>query len=102
MEVLQDPELIQLEEGKTFKTYYIKGSEGTKMPLHHSTMEAVLIVQEGEAMLKLPNERHLLIPGTSHIILAGVQHSLEIYKDFRAFAIMAVDSNIEFDDSAED
>lgn len=102
METLQKPELIHLEEGKSLKTYYIKGSEGTRMPLHHATMEAVLIVQEGEAMLALPDARHLLIPGISHIIPAGVKHSLEIYKDFRAFVIMALDSNIKFDQLAAD
>lgn len=94
METLQKPELIKLEEGKTLKTYYIKGSEGTRMPIHHATMEAVLIAQEGEAMLKLPDARHLLIPGSTQIIPAGVQHSLEIYEDFRAFVIMALDSSI--------
>lgn len=98
MKILQQPDLIQLEEGEHLKTYFLKGLEGTKIPLHYASKEAVLIVQEGEAMLKLPDAQHLLIPGTTHIVPAGMRHSLQIYKDFKAFVIMAVDSHIEFEE----
>jgi quercetin dioxygenase-like cupin family protein len=96
MEVLEKPELQVLETGKSFKTLQITALAGMFMPTHHATMETVIIIHEGEALLKMPKSDHLLKKGASFIIAAGIEHSLEVKKDFKAIAIMAIASEIKF------
>ena len=46
------PKLVTLKTGESFKVYQVTGHAGMKMPLHYSTKEAVVIVQEGFAQLQ--------------------------------------------------
>ena len=67
-----------------------------QMPLHYSTKEAVVIVQEGNALLKIDEKDHLLQAGSVFIILARQNHNLSLKADFKALVIMSQDSSIEF------
>ncbi len=96
MLVINKPELTPIEMGDSIKTLQVKGLAGMIMPPHHSTKEAVIVVQEGQALLKMPESDHLLKKGSTFIIPAGKEHTLTIQKDFKAVAIMAVDSEINF------
>ncbi len=96
MEVMNRPELTPLEMGHSIKTLQVKGLAGTVMPPHHSTKETVIVVQEGMALLKMPEGSHTLKKGFTFIIPAGKEHTLTIQQDFMAIAIMAVDSEINF------
>ena len=96
METLNKPELNLLHEGSSLKTLQVSALGGMFMPLHHATKETVIVVQQGSAILKMAKTEHVLKEGTSFIIPALVEHSLEIKTDFKAIAIMAVDSDIEF------
>lgn len=96
METLNKPELNLLKSGSSLKTLQISASSGMVMPLHHATKEAVIVIQEGEALLKMSDSEQQLTKGMTYIIPALVNHSLEIKKDFKAIAIMAVDSDIAF------
>jgi quercetin dioxygenase-like cupin family protein len=90
------PELTHLQVGENLKILQIKALAGMGMPQHHSTHEAVIVVQEGEAILKTKETDHYLKKGTSLLIPAGMEHSLRILKEFKAIAIMAKNSNINF------
>ncbi len=96
MNLMNKPELIHLAVGNTYKVIQIKGLSGMTMPPHYSTGEAVILVEEGQAILKMPEVDHILTKGTPFIIPAGKEHNLIIQKDFKATAIMAVDSEITF------
>lgn len=96
METIEKPDLTLIDEGKSLKTLRITAMAGMKMPTHHTTKEAVIVVQEGEALLKMPNVDHRLRQGAVFIIPAGIEHSLEIKEDFKAIAILAADSEINF------
>lgn len=96
METLNRPELIHLDKGKLFKTFQVKGLAGMIMPPHHSTKEAVIVVQEGKALLRMPKSDHILNEGSTFIIPGGVDHKLDILEDFKAIAIMAIDSELNF------
>ncbi len=96
MEVISKPELMPLQIGDSIKILQVKGLAGMTMPPHHSTKEAVIVVQEGQALLKMPDCDHLLEKGATLIIPAGKEHTLKIQKDFKAIAIMATDSQINF------
>ena len=96
METIEKPTMMLLKIGKTFKVLSVTGKKGMTMPSHHSTKEAIIIVQEGSAVLTMANAEYVLQKEEVFIIPAGEQHSLSLKSDFKAIAIMEVDSNIEF------
>ncbi|MCJ7468003.1 MAG: cupin domain-containing protein [Maribacter sp.] len=96
MKVMNKPELIPLEVGDSIKTMQVNGLAGMTMPRHHATKEAVIVVQEGRALLRMSERSHTLKKGSTLIIPAGKEHTLTIQQDFKAIAIMAVDSEINF------
>jgi len=96
METLDKPQLIPLDRGESFKTLQVKGLAGMVMPPHHSTKEAVVVVQQGKALLHMPKSDHVLNVGSTFTIPAGVEHKLDILEDFKAIAIMAIDSELNF------
>jgi quercetin dioxygenase-like cupin family protein len=79
-----------------FKALKVEGGAGTKMPPHHSTREAVIVVQKGEALLRMPDGEHPLKAGDCFIVPAKKEHTLTIIKDFTAIVIMAIESEINF------
>lgn len=96
MEVLNQPELHLLHAGDSLKTLEVTALAGAIMPPHHTTKEAVIIVHQGRALLKMPTTVHVLQKGMALTIPALAQHSLEVKEDFKAVVIMALDSDIEF------
>ncbi len=90
------PQLATLKSGESLKVYQVTGHAGMKMPLHYSTKEAVVIVQEGYAQLKIDEIKHILQEGSSFIIPAHQNHTLSVKAKFKALIIMSLDSNIEF------
>lgn len=96
MENSNKPEMTSLSNGEIFKTLNITAKAGMEMPLHHSTKEAVIVVLQGEAILKMPDGEYTLAKDTTFIIPAMAEHSLKINSDFHAIAIMENTSAIEF------
>lgn len=90
------PKLATLKSGRSLKVYQITGYAGMKMPLHYSTKEAVVVVQEGYAQLKIDEIKHLLQAGDIFIIPAHQNHMLSVKAKFKALIIMSQDSAIEF------
>ena len=91
-----NPKMIQLELGNTFKVLQVTGSAGMNMPEHISTKEAVITVQKGTAILKMRGIDHVLKLNKSFIVPAGEKHELQITEDFQAVVIMESDSEIKF------
>lgn len=97
MDTLNKPEMKPLKVGNAFKVLQITGKSGMKMPLHHTTQEAVVIVQEGSAVLSMPDKEYTLEKGDNFIIPANVDHSLSLKTDFEAIGVMMLNSTIEFE-----
>lgn len=97
MENLDKPKLTLLKAGESFKVFKVTGCAGVTMPLHHSTKEAVIMVQEGSARLTIGGKHHLLQGGEAFVIPAGKSHSLSLETELKAFVVMAPDSSIEFE-----
>lgn len=98
METSDKPELVVLHKGESFKVLQVTGNAGMKMPLHYSTMEAVIIVQSGSAVLAMDHRKHLLHEGNSFVIPALQKHTLSLEAEFKALVVMPLDSRIEFAD----
>lgn len=90
------PELVKLKTGESFKVLQVTGKADLEMPIHYCTQEAVVIVQEGSALLKIDKKEHLLQRGSFFIIPARKHHSLLLKQEFKALVIMPEESNIEF------
>jgi quercetin dioxygenase-like cupin family protein len=91
------PELLQLNAGDSFKVIQITGKAGMKMPVHRSTKKAVVIVQEGTAILYMYNTEYKLSKGDYFLIPANENHSLQLKTDFEAIGVLTLDSTIEFE-----
>ncbi|MEP6793302.1 MAG: cupin [Saprospiraceae bacterium] len=96
MQTLVKPQINILETGKEYKILRVTGAKGCQMPPHISTKEAIIIVYEGEALLKLGNKEIHLVVNEPFIIPALASHSLFITEDFAAHVIMSADSEIKF------
>lgn len=95
--IIGKPELSPLKMGQSFKTFKITGRKGMEMPSHLSTKETVVTIQKGSAILRMADgEIHDLKVEDVFIIPAGKVHSLELTNDFKAVAVMATDSEIQF------
>lgn len=91
-----NPKMIRLELGNTFKVLQVTGIAGMNMPEHISTKEAVIIVQKGTAMLKMNGIDHVVKLNESFIVPAGEKHALHLTEDFQAVVIMECNSEIKF------
>lgn len=90
------PKMTPFAQGDQFKTIQVEAESGMKMPTHHTTKEAVIMVRKGEAILRLPQEERHLRAGDSFILPAEMQHSLEVIQHFSAMVVMAIESEIKF------
>ncbi len=93
---IEKPVMTPLKVGESFRTFNVTGKKGMEMPEHISTKEAVVIVQEGSALLKIDGKEQTLEKEGVYIIPAKKPHSLQLLTDFKAVALMAMDSEIEF------
>jgi quercetin dioxygenase-like cupin family protein len=96
MKTINKPEFVLLKTGELFKVLKVTGQSGMQMPLHYCTKEALIIVLEGSALLKIDEKEHLLQDGDSFIIPARQNHNLSVNNEFKALVIMSLDANIEF------
>lgn len=90
------PEMMPFKVGENFKVLQVTGEAGAQVPLHYSTQEAVVIVQEGTAHLEIDEIKHMLQAGYVFIIPAGQNHTLTINVKFKAFVIMSKNSEVKF------
>lgn len=93
---MNKPELTLVKKGDQFKILQVTGEKDAQMPKHLSTEEAIIIVEEGNAIIEIYAKEHLLKKNDSLIIPAGVPHSLLIKTSFKALVIMPIESEIKF------
>ena len=99
MNIKEAPIIKILRSGNSFKVLQVRGREGMSMPEHFSTREAVIIIQQGSATLKMEGRDHALARDQSFIIPGGVRHRLSMHEAFQALVVMDIDSEIKFVDS---
>lgn len=96
METMNKPEMKVLAKGESFKTMRVNAKAGMQMPDHHATSEAVIVVEQGKAILKMEGEDIVLEKGKSILLPSGKDHSLKIDEDFQAVVIMDANAEIKF------
>lgn len=93
---IKTPNLRVAKTGKAYKVLEVTGDADCLMPPHLSTKEAVVIVQEGDAMLEIDGGINYLTKNDVFVIPAATVHTLSIKNKFKAIVIMELDSQIEF------
>ncbi len=96
MKTSDKPEMVVSQSGESLKVLQVTGKSDMIMPLHYSTLEAVIVVLAGSAELEIGQQKHLLHAGDSFLIPARQKHTLSIKADFKARVVMPQDSRIEF------
>lgn len=96
METQAMPQMSISKIGKKYKILQVTGEKGTQMPSHFCTKEAIILVQEGVAVLKLTAKEIHLKRNDSAIIPAEEPHALMIQENFQAIVIMEIGSEIKF------
>lgn len=94
--ILKRPVLKIVKTGKKFKIYEVTGDSDCVMSPHLSTKEAVIIVQEGGAILEIEGKINYLTKNDVFVIPFAAVHILSIKNKFKAIVIMELDSQIEF------
>lgn len=91
-----NPKITHLKTGNKLKVLQVIGNAGMNVPEHLSTKEAVILVQKGEAVLKMEDVEYDLKSNETLIIPANTKHELKLIDDFEAIIIMEIDSEINF------
>lgn len=97
MDILVRPQMSILNIGNEYKILKVTGIKGSQMPCHICTKEAIIFVLEGEAILTTNKKQIHLKPHDSIIINAAESHTLSIIESFKANVVMAIDSEIKFE-----
>lgn len=96
METMNRPQVKDMTVGTTHKVLEITGLNGMIMPPHHSIGEVVLMVKQGEVLIKMPDAEYKIGQGDVSIIPAKKEHTLTVLKELKALVIMPVESEIQF------
>jgi quercetin dioxygenase-like cupin family protein len=96
MRTVNKPVMVSLKTGASFRLVKVTDQAGIQMPLYNSTEEAVFIVLEDGALLKIDENEHLLHARDSFIIPARQNHNLSLKSEFKALDIRSLDSKVEF------
>lgn len=96
MGAMDRPEITSLARGDLIKTLQIKGHAGTVVPPYYITKKALLVVDEGRALLHMLESDHILKTGSVFIVPAGKELLIRIQKDFKAVLVTDVNSKINF------
>lgn len=69
---------------------------GSRMPVHHATSEAFVMVTKGKAELIYSDKEEPLHAGIQVCIPKGKPHTLQVTEDFEAFIVIGGAASIEF------
>jgi quercetin dioxygenase-like cupin family protein len=89
--------LDQLYAGDHCKVLKAAIPAGGKMPRHHATSDAFVIVIKGTATLVFDDGESTLKAGTTFLIPGREPHVLEVSEDFEAYIIIGPDAGIEME-----
>lgn len=96
MEPSGKSKVTPLQEGVLFTTKRMEATSGMSMPRHRSSIESVLVVTEGQCIIKFDDKNHALAQGESFVVPAQMWHQVVADPDFKAVHIMPKEIRFEF------
>lgn len=96
MNIVINPKVKILANGKSFTVKEMAAKAGAFMPKHLASMESILVIQQGVCLIHLENSTQTLNEGDVFIVPANLKHQIETKQDFKAIHIMPPDIVFEF------
>lgn len=85
-----------LQDGSLFVTKRMEATSGKAMPRHKASIESVLVVTDGQCLIKFDDENHVVAQGESFVVPADLWHQVVADPDFKAVHIMPKEIRFEF------
>lgn len=85
-----------LASGQELIAKQMKAKAGALLPKHLADVESIVLVQEGECILNMDGEEHLLKQGDAFIIPPQVKHQIRAKTDFKAAHFMPKEIKFEY------
>ncbi|EGV44485.2 cupin domain-containing protein [Bizionia argentinensis JUB59] len=99
MKKAANPKVRVLTSGTKLIAKEMQANAGDLLPAHLANVESILLVQEGECILKMNDEDHVLKPGDAMVIPPEIKHQITVIKSFKAVHFMPNDIEFKFFDS---
>lgn len=96
MNVVTNPQVKLLVQGKSYMAKEMAANAGVLMPKHVSTEESILVIQKGKCLMHLGDATQILNEGDVFIVPANVKHQIETKEDFKAVHVMPIGIEFEF------
>ena len=85
-----------LLEGELWVTKQMEGTAGVALPGHRASIESVVVVIEGQCIIRFADGDRILPQGTSFIVPPEVWHQVIADPDFKAIHIMPKEIRFDF------
>ena len=96
MDKISQPIIKVLASGNNLIAKQMQANSGEILPEHLASLESILLVQEGECILNLSGEDHVLKQGHAFVVPPKIRHQIKVNKDFKAIHFMPKDIKFEF------
>ena len=96
MKTISQPKVTLIENGEKWTIKQMAALAGQLLPEHKASDESVLVVIQGECVLKFSDKDHVLEMGDSIVVPANIWHQINVIKDFKALHVMAKNIQFEF------
>lgn len=96
MQKVTKPNVKVLTSGEKLIAKQMQAKAGDLLPVHLASIESILLVQEGECVLKINDKNHVLKAGDAITVPPKIKHQIEVNADFKAVHFMPVEIEFEF------
>lgn len=96
MEKITKPTVKTLASGKELIAKQMQANAGELLPAHLASIESVLLVQEGECILKINDKENVLKQGDAFLVPPEIKHQIKANTDFKAVHFMPNDIKFKF------
>jgi quercetin dioxygenase-like cupin family protein len=96
MEKITNPIIKTLASGNQLIAKQMKANAGELLPAHLANLESILLVQEGECIIKLNDKDYALKQGDAFVVPPEIKHQIKINTDFKAVHFMPKEIKFKF------
>lgn len=96
MEKITPPKVKTLALGSQLTAKQMQANAGELLPEHLASIESIVLVQEGECVLKMNGKDHVLKEGDAIVVPPEVKHQIKANTDFKAVHFMPNEIKFKF------
>ena len=96
MEKVTQPIIKILASGHDLIAKQMQAKAGELLPEHLASIESILLIQEGECVLELNGEDHVLKQGDAFVVPPEIKHQIKVNTDFKAVHFMPKEIKFNF------